>query len=205
MDDKPLDMPEEHRCGECGKNFGSEDILEKHEEIEHDTYAKEKRNKNINDLKPDREQVIGAFLGFLLAAFFISGVNYVQSAEFDVGDTVPNIGENLGSYYDDITEPTVQITVVTCDNCSYSRFREETNSIMKADYREVDYRSEKGQKLVERYKLNHIPGFIFDSEVERAENFTEIESILVEFEDAYIIPDKGIEAAQRMSDGKELE
>lgn len=198
-------MKEEHRCGECGKNFGSEDTLEKHLEMDHSSSSDIGQEKVDRDLKPNREQVIGAMLGFLLAALFISGFNYVQEADFETEHDFPDIKGEIGSYYNDLAEPTVEITVVTCDNCSYSRFRDETDKLMKTEYREVDYRSKEGKKLIEKYDLSYAPGFIFEKEVEKAENFTRIESVLIEFEDAYVLPAEGVEAAQRMSEGMELE
>lgn len=98
----------------------------------------------------------------------------------------------------------VGITVVSCENCSYSKFRETTGELFPTEYREVGYRSEEGQRLIQKYELNYIPGFIFDREVRDAENFTRIRSVLVEFDDAYVLPDRGIEAAQRVSDGIQL-
>lgn len=198
-------MEDKHRCRECGKNFGSEDTLKKHLEMEHSSSPKVEQEKAGRDLRPDREQVIGAMLGFLLAALFISGFNYVQDADFETEYNLPDISEELGSYYNDLTEPTVEITVVTCDNCSYSRFRDETDKLLKTEYREVDYQSDEGKELIEKYDLSYVPGFIFEKKVEQAENFTRIESVLIKSDDAYILPAEGVEAAQRMSEGMELE
>lgn len=194
---------EEHRCSECGKEFSSNDTLEKHLKQEHNSVNTED-DKEERDLKPNREQVVGAMLGFLLAALLITGFNYFQDADFETKDKLPDIKERINSQYDDLTEPTVDITVVTCDNCSYSEFQDTTGGLMKTEYREVDYQSEEGQRLIERYELNYIPGFIFDKNVERAENFTRIESVVVEFDDAYVLPDKGVEAAQRESKGIDI-
>jgi len=116
-------------------------------------------------------------------------------------------------YWDSIDhrEP-VEITVVSCENCSYDKFSSATDRMFeqrfkeyKPVYREVDYRSEKGSNLVKRYDLNYVPGFIYESKISEAENFSIIENTLVEVNGSYVLPDKGIEVAQRLSDGKDLE
>jgi hypothetical protein len=200
---------EEHRCEECGKNFGSRETLHEHQELEHEDALEEKNEEDpeiFEHLMFNREQLIGAFLGFVLAGFFITGINYVQAAEIDFNERMDSdFKEPISKTYKDMTTPEVEITVVTCDNCSYSRFKEETDEIMKADYREVDYGSEEGQMLIKKYDLYYVPGFIFDKKVEKTENFTRIESTLVEFDDAYVLPDRGIETAQRVSEGKSLD
>lgn len=174
---------EEHRCSECGKAFSSDEMLEKHLDLEHGGkgHSTEKTSFDFS-LPLDKKQLTGFMIGFMLTAALIGGYTYLDNRE-----------------------PTVGITVVTCDNCSYSEFRETTDEILKTDYREVNYKSEEGWELVEKYDLYYVPGFIFDKNVEKAENFTRIESIAVKFKDAYVLPDKGVEAAQRVSKGKSLD
>lgn len=200
---------EEHRCGECGKNFGSLETLHEHQEMEHGDSVEENNEgapEIFEHLMFSREQLIGAVLGFILAGFFITGINYVQAAEIDFNERMESdFREPLSKTYKDMTTPEIEITVVNCENCSYSRFRKETDELMKANYREVDYESDEGQRLIEKYDLYYVPGFIFDKEVEKTENFTRIESMLVEFDDAYVLPDKGFETAQRVSEGKSLD
>lgn len=109
-------------------------------------------------------------------------------------------------YWDSLDHrTTVPITVVTCDSCDYERFRNATDRMLKTEYSEVDYQSTKGQELIQKHNLKYVPGFVFDREqLEKAENFTSIRSTLAESEDAYIIPDEGIEVAQRLSEGEYL-
>ncbi|MBC5792581.1 MAG: hypothetical protein H8Z69_00935 [Nanohaloarchaea archaeon] len=98
----------------------------------------------------------------------------------------------------------VPVTVVTCDNCSYGKFQNATDRMFNADYNEVNYESEKGQELTQKYELNYVPAFIFDRKVENAEAFNRVKPTLVEFEDAYVIPDAGVKVAQRLSEGISL-
>lgn len=176
-------MEEEYQCSECGKVFSSEELLEKHSEMEHGHPAiYEVKEFELPEIHFNRSQLTGFLLGFLLAFGLIGGYTVIDNMESTVG-----------------------ITVVTCDNCSYSKFRQTTDQLMKTEYREVDYQSEEGQKLIQKYNLNYVPGFIFDKKLENAENFTEIKSVVVEFDDAYVLPDKGVEAAQRQSEGMSLE
>lgn len=99
---------------------------------------------------------------------------------------------------------TVPVTVVTCDNCSYGKFQNATDRMFNTEYREVDYNSEEGQNLIEKYNINYVPAFIFDRKVEDAEALNRVEPTLVKFEDAYVIPDAGVKVAQRLSNGISL-
>ncbi len=98
----------------------------------------------------------------------------------------------------------VEVTVVTCDNCSYQKFRDTTDRIFNAEYEEVDYRSDRGKELIQRYNLQYVPGFIFSKDIRESSNFTYVQSSLVEFEDAYVLSDEDNRAAQRFSQGRQL-
>jgi hypothetical protein len=98
----------------------------------------------------------------------------------------------------------VSITVVTCENCSYNRFTTATDRIFDASYREVDYQSEKGQQIMQKYDIRYVPGFVFSKNVEDAANYTGVAHQLVAFEDAYVLSDTGDEVAQRFSSGFSL-
>lgn len=109
-------------------------------------------------------------------------------------------------YWDSLDHrTTVPITVVTCDSCEYEKFKDATDRMLKTQYREVDYRSEEGQKLIQEHNLEYVPGFIFEGEqLEKAGNFTSLETTLVDSGNAYVIPDEGTEVAQRLSEGENL-
>lgn len=178
-------------CPECGKIFGSEETLKEHAEREHGIkgVSMEQSESVLPDLKNIRQYLnvslgLGFLIGIVLTSAVFSGYLYWDSL-------------------DHRTE--VPITVVTCDDCEYDRFVDSTDRMFRADYREVDYQSEEGQELIERYGLNYVPGFIFDSKVTEAEQYYKVEPTLVEVEDAYVIPDRGVEVAQRLSEGIELE
>ncbi|MFB6209005.1 MAG: C2H2-type zinc finger protein [Candidatus Nanohaloarchaea archaeon] len=172
-------------CPECGKSFTSQKYLKKHIDAEHGGEALEVPDENGIGMEfPDGEFALGVMTGVVVAVLLLGvysvGGDYLRSQPFEV-------------------------TVVTCDSCNYSDFRKTTNELFNVKYRQVDYRSEKGQRLIEKYNLYYVPGFIFDKEVRNRENFTMVKSVLVEFEDAYVLPDKGNRAAQRMSRGKSLQ
>ena len=183
-------MEEKLECPECGKLFGEEETLEEHFELEHDSEPVIEE-KGIEIEFPDfrkywnRSLSLGFLVGILMTAAAFSGFLYWDS--MDHRQKVP-------------------ITVVTCDNCTYQQFRTATDRMFRAEYNEVDYDSEEGQRLIQKYNLKHIPGFIFDGpKLEKAENFTRVRNSVVSFEDAYVIPDEGAETAQRLSKGFELE
>jgi len=78
--------------------------------------------------------------------------------------------------------------------------------MVKTEYNEIDYQSEKGRELIQKHNLKYIPGFLFNAkQLQKAENFSSIEPTLVKSDNAYVIPDEGIEVAQRLSDGKYLD
>jgi len=183
-------MPEEEKfeCPDCGKVFGDEDTIREHLDVEHDGELNlEKPGKNFQ--MPDfssylnKSFALGLILGLIVSGAGFGGYMYWQSM-------------------DHRTE--VPITVVTCDTCDYQKFRNATDKMFKAKYKEVDYQSEKGQNLIQKYNLKYVPGFILDRKVEEAEAFDRVKNTLVDSRDAYVIPDRGLRVAQRLSEGKEL-
>lgn len=99
----------------------------------------------------------------------------------------------------------ITYTVVTCDNCSYEDFRTVSERILDPRFVEVSESSSRGKRLIEKYELNYVPGFIIEKGVEEHKNFSRIRGSVVEFEDAYVVSDRGNEVAQRFSSGKELQ
>ncbi len=187
-------MPEEtYECPECGKKFGSEETLYDHFEMEHGSVdflgsrrTGEKRPVDIlKSIRPylNVSFALGLAAGFLLTTSLFTGYSYLSQ---DRG--IP-----------------VEITVVTCDNCSYDRFRDTTDRLFNTRYEEVDYRSERGQELIMKYNLKYVPGFVYSRDIEEAKNFTYVRASLVEFEDAYVLADEGNPVAQRFSEGMQLE
>lgn len=180
------------RCPECGKNFGTEETFREHVKLEHSKTVQArsegrirlKRLKGLRNRYLNKSLLLGFILGFMIASAGFSGYMYWNSLDHRASGTV---------------------TVVTCENCTYDRFRTATDRIFNADYEEVKYDSDRGQQLIERYDLNYIPGFIFEKKVEKAEDFYKIKNVLVEFDDSYVAPDRGIRVAQRMSSGFELQ
>jgi len=128
---------------------------------------------------------IGLILGFLITSTVFSSYLYWNSIDH---------------------RTTVPVSVVTCNSCDYEKFRDATNRMVKTEYNEIDYQSEKGRELIQKHNLKYIPGFLFNAkQLQKAENFSSIEPTLVKSDNAYVIPDEGIEVAQRLSDGKYLD
>lgn len=184
-------MPNDRfECSECGKVFGEKGTLKEHLDIEHSsgsvTAAKETIIEHISGFRKyfNRSFGLGLILGIFIASTAFSGYIYWDSLDH---------------------RTTVPITVVTCDSCEYDRFKDATDRMFKTEYREVDYQSEEGQRLIREHNLKYIPGFLFDREqLEKAENFTSVKPTLIESEDFYVIPDEGVEVAQRLSTGMAL-
>lgn len=186
-------MGEENReffkCSECGGLFDSEELLKDHFDVKHSntTYkgpAVEETSwkDHLKKIKPYLNTSLG--LGFVLGVLFTAAVLGGVAA------------------YDSFRGPEpVDVTVVTCEDCNYDRFKNATDRIFKVNYNEVNYQTSEGQDLVERYGLEHVPGFILDKNVENHENFTQIRSNVVNIEDSYVLD---VEAAQRFSDGQDL-
>ena len=180
-------MPEESfKCAKCGEAFDSKEELKSHRKDDHsrdlDDFRESLKNR-FTALRSnlDRSFGMGLVAGIVITSALFSGFLYLDSLDFAT---------------------TVPITVVTCDSCEYDRFREATDRMFKTEYREVDYQSEEGQQLIEEHGLMYVPGFIFKgSQLEKAENFTSVESTLVKSGKDYVIPDRGLEVAQRLSTG----
>lgn len=174
-------MKDPNRCKICQKRFSSEELLERHHEIKHqeELEIKELEPFSISDLIYERKAFFAASI--ILGLFLLAGL------------TVQSMGESP-----------VRITVVTCEECDYNEFRETTDPMIPTSYSEVMYNSSEGEKLINRYDLNYVPGFIFSKNIENTENFTRMRSVLVEFDDAYVLPDRGVRAAQRTSEGMAL-
>jgi hypothetical protein len=187
-------MASEHfQCSECGKVFGSEQTLRDHAKIEHGSRSIVDLSQNevktgdiLKRVKPyfNMSFLLGFLTGMLVAAAAFYGYVYLDSGNSDA---------------------TVPVTVVTCDNCSWDRFKGATSRMFNADYREIDYQSEQAEEMIQKYDINYIPAFIFSKEIEEADNFTRIRNVLIEFDDAYVIPDQGIQTARYFSKGITLE
>lgn len=177
---------ESFECSKCGEAFDSKEELKSHREEIHSTSLDdltEKLNDKISGFRSNlnRSFALGLMAGILITSGVFSGFLYLNS--LDYATTVP-------------------VTVVTCDSCEYDRFREATDRMFKTEYREVNYQSEEGQELIREHGLIYVPGFIFEgTQLEKAENFTSVESTLVKSGEDYVIPDAGIEVAQRLSSG----
>ncbi len=185
---------ERYQCPLCEKYFGSEETFSEHARIEHDTEAVDMEEDDplldVNGLMAkirynfNRSFLLGLVLGLVVSGAAFSGYTYWESLDHRVE---------------------VPVTVVTCDDCSYGEFQNATDRLFNAEYRQVDYQSSEGQELVEKYDLQYIPAFIFDPQVKEAEDFYKVEPVMIEYEDAYVILDRGNLVAQRLSEGIELE
>lgn len=174
---------EKLRCGECGETFTSEEYLEEHYHVEHP--GKTPSTDSGRDFGlPSFEKNFrnGVLTGLLAAAALIVAFQGYQAYSYNP----------------------VEVTVVTCDNCSYERFKGATERYFDVTYEEVDWDSNEGEEMIQRYNVNYIPAFIFEKDVEERKNFTRVRNALVEFEDAYVMSDQRNEAAQRFSKGFNL-
>lgn len=189
-------MSEEHyRCPRCDKHFGSEETFREHARIEHpEAEISQEKEESIDiELKSILAR-IKSYLNLSFAAGLILGL-VISGAAFS--------GYTYWNSLDHRME--VPVTVVTCDNCSYESFRSSTDRMFNADYREVDYQSDEGQQLINKYELGYVPAFIFDKKVSEAEQFYKVKPVLFEYDDAYLVPDRGNLVAQRVSEGKTIE
>lgn len=187
-------MPENRfKCSECGKLFGSEDTFREHSELEHQGEAEIESAETwkimFSRFKSAGNSLSSSFAGGLLVGLIIASAAFSGYIYWDSMDH----------------RTTVPVTVLTCDSCEYDKFKDATDRMFKAQYREVDYQSDEGQQLIQKHNLKYVPGFIFDAgQLEKAENFTSVKPTLVESQDGYVIPDEGVEVAQRLSKGKAL-
>jgi hypothetical protein len=183
------------KCSACGDRFSSKELLKEHFRIEHSdlTYSGPANQSQQGELMQKFDSHVRPHLN---TSFFLGSIfGFLATIMLAHGYAT----------YDDFTGPEpVEVTVVTCDNCSYGSFQNATSRLFKTDYREVNYQSDEGQQLIDKYSLNYVPGFIFEKEVERRDNFSKIAVAVASFEDAYVVADKGNRVAQRLSQGKDL-
>lgn len=180
-------------CSECGDHFSSEELLKEHFRLEHPDAVYNGPAVEQFSWKQVKDAV-RPYLNVSFGTGFIIGV-LLTSAIFGLNAFLASSGGDVP----------VTVTVLTCDNCSYDRFQTRTDKMFNAKYREVDYQSEEGQRLIEKYNIRYIPGFIYNKKVEEAENFTRAKSSLVGFEDAYVLSDGEGEAARFLSKGITIE
>ncbi|WEL19443.1 hypothetical protein [Candidatus Nanohalococcus occultus] len=170
-------------CPECGENFSSETYLKEHFKVEHPgKHYRQLAGRKFSLPRLEKSFSTGILTGLMIAAGLVIAFQGYQAYSYDP----------------------VEVTVVTCDNCSYERFKGATERYFDVSYSEVNYDSERGRALSERYELNYVPGFIFGKDIEDKKNFTRVRNALVEFEDAYVMSDTRNEAAQRFSKGISL-
>jgi len=177
------------KCSECGNLFDSEELLKDHFNVKHPNskYAgpavEETGLKDyLSKVKPHLNLSfgIGLVLGVLLTTAIFGGAAAWNSF---------------------IGPQPVDVTVVTCEECNYERFQNATDRMFNANYKQVNYQTDEGQEFVERYNLEYVPGFILEKSVGNHENFTQIRPNVISMENGYVLD---IEAAQRFSDGEEL-
>lgn len=174
---------EQLECSRCGEKFTSEKYLREHYSTEHP--GKEPRLESASDFKLsefEKDFRSGVLTGLMIAAFAVVAFQGYQSYTYNP----------------------VDVTVVTCENCSHERFKGATERYFDVRYEEVNWESSRGQELIEKYNANYIPLFVFEKDVESHRNFTRVRNALVEFEDAYVMSDQRNEAAQRFSKGFNL-
>lgn len=174
-------MTDKPKCSKCQKFFSSEDLLIEHMRTEHNDSGPSRSQSALpayNDF--DWDMVKGFTVGALLTCILVAGSLGLQG---------------LSS--------TVEITVISCDNCSYNEFNQSTENIVEDPvYREVDYRSNEASDLIDRFEIDYVPAFIFSEEIESSENFTRIESVINRVGESYVLHRS---AAERYSEGFNLE
>ena len=182
-------MEEENlECAECGEHLGNEELLREHYHLEH----KGKRPRSVKPSHPEYRKFFSKHFNSSTAVGFLLGIMLTSSAIAG------------GIYVQDYLEEEITVTVVTCENCTYERFKSRTDRMMVTDYKEVDYQSKKGEELIQRYNLTYVPGFIIEKDVEEHENFTQIRNSVIKYDSSYVIRDKRSKVAQRFSEGFKL-
>lgn len=175
------------RCEECGEVHETREALEAHREVQHGTSASGESSAKTFSLgfEPVLERFPYRFLTGLLTGLAVAAVAVHLPGAVDGVDPV-------------------RVTVVSCGDCEYGRFVNVTDRMFHARFVEEPYNSSRGRRLVEKYNIRYVPGFIFDRSVSERENFSRITNSLVEFEDAYVVSDRGNRVAQRFTEGREL-
>jgi protein-disulfide isomerase len=112
-----------------------------------------------------------------------------------------------GTTLDVSREPDIQLTVVNdpdCTACDDSQIIEvtQTEIFPSAVIKKVDYDSKEGKELIEKYDITMLPAYLFNSDVKDAANFPQLQNVLIDKGDMYMIDPSASGAAKALNPPK---
>jgi protein-disulfide isomerase len=155
--------------------------------------------------------ILVVVLLFRLSTTFKENVNYVFSGIFgseeepeaESGDG-PIVYEKGGKTYVVYNHPRPEVTVITdkaCKRpeCDLSSYYDEIKSGVTnlALFTEIDYRTRAAERMVKELDVNLLPVLVFDSTIEKTDNFEKSSRFLKKVDDKYLLsldPYKAIES-----------
>lgn len=143
------------------------------------------------------------FLSIILLYFFNGtfqgNINFIvnrifNGSEIESTDFGPTIFERGGKTYVVYDYPLINVKAIHDPNCKrpecsldnfYNQIRSFISPLVK--FNPIDYSSRQGQNLITEYNLNLLPVFIFDTNIEKTENFENSRRNLEKVKDRYVL------------------
>ena len=124
----------------------------------------------------------------MINIIFGSGAN---KEEIESG---PVIYEKNGKTYVVYDFPLIKVKTITDTDCkrpecNLDTYHEQikTSITNLVSFETIDFDSRQGEKITEEYKINLLPAFIFDSTIEKTDNFENTKKFLTKVKDKYIL------------------
>lgn len=130
---------------------------------------------------------------------FQRNINFIFKKAFQpeqqkAEDFGPSIYEKNGKTYVVYDYPLISVKAIYDPNCKrpecsletyFSQIKSYISPLVK--FTEIEYLSREGENLTEKYNLNLLPVFIFDTNIEKTENFENSKRNLEKVQDKYIL------------------
>lgn len=126
---------------------------------------------------------------------------------FQPNNAENNSEENSPQFAAASDDPKISLVVLndaTCSSCDASQVIDTITSQIfpTTKVTELDISSAEGKKLMDKYHIQSLPTFVFDSRVEEAANFELVKETLLEQEDSYLISPSAIPIGRHLNPSK---
>jgi protein-disulfide isomerase len=160
--------------------------------------------------------LLSVLLLYFLNNTFRGNINFIVNRVFN-GNVVesqdfgPTIFERGGKTYVVYDYPLINVKAIHDPNCKrpecsldnfYNQIRSFISPLVK--FNPIDYNSRQGQSLINEYNLNLLPVFIFDTNIEKTENFENSRRNLEKVKDRYVlqVPPYKVLSGPRVNDAR---
>lgn len=135
-------------------------------------------------------------IGFLVGTFaflYLPGLEGFKT-NLTSNQDLPPLFEKNGITYVAFPHPMIGLTIISSSDCKgkicdlNSAFKELKQMVSPAiAAKVVDKKTKEGEELIKKYKIENLPAFLFDKNVEFAENFLQLQQIISLRDDRYVL------------------